>query len=771
MTDQFKDLFEQDLFPVESIQEKTIRLKEGERRNVSILFADLHGFTALSEILDHEDLKDIIDQLFKLLSSCVEKFGGYVDKYSGDQIMALFGAKVASEVDTQRSLYCALEMKDKLNLYNEYLNSLQKFDTNFEIDMRIGVNSGMVTTGKVGMKREGDFTVYGDAVNLASRLESNAPVGEIVINNRTRELVEYIFNFESLGEFDVKGMSKKSNMNKVISIKSRDDEIIQQYQTPYISKEIELKFLESRYHHVVNNIGKTDIPLTIVGITGEAGMGKSRLVAEFIKNIFKDIDPRYYRVICQTSNITAKPYHLFTDLLFEYIGISPSDMPENIKNKLDNTYESLSEYLLENEIEQFNYTKNIIGFLIGLKSDDHRLQSRGDELNTHIQISLRVFIESVCAKANFTGVPFIFIFEDLHWVDSLSLSALKYILDTFNLEQKRQNTDLRFPLIIFDYRKDFIIQEELVRNVDFQSIEMQPLSDEDCKQFIKKVLKEKILPKHIEENLLTKAEGNPFYIEEWLILLLKKWKGKDDIFENEEILIPDNLNALVLSRIDLLEDPIKQVLQKASVIGAEFYENILSELHSRVNEKNNLRSDLDELTHMEFIRKLLSQEKFYAFKHIITRDVTYNTLLKSNRKILHGITGEIIEEYFSHSIESFYYELAIHYDIAENNDKAIEYLTLAADKAKKIYDNHKAISFYTRAIDLINNILDSQSIKLTIKLCQVNTLIGERSSSIELLETLFDKMNKETTTELYAMLLGGLSTTYYQIGDNEKAEK
>ena len=255
MQDKFNTLFDSDVFQESSIQEKTIRLKDGERRNVSILFADIHGFTSLSEKLDHEEVQDIVDRLMKLLSQSVEKFGGYVDKYSGDEIMALFGAKVASEVDTQRAIHSALDMQKKIGLFNSYLLS-QKLHENIDINlsMRIGVNTGMVTTGKVGMEREGDFTVYGDTANLASRLQSNSPVGEIMINQRTKRLVEKYFNFKDQGVISVKGKSTPISVFTIDSIKPSDSLASTQYRTPYVGQKPLMKELISTFNHAKKNM-------------------------------------------------------------------------------------------------------------------------------------------------------------------------------------------------------------------------------------------------------------------------------------------------------------------------------------------------------------------------------------------------------------------------------------------------------------------------------------------------------------------------------------
>ena len=260
MTNQFDNIFGDNLFQDDASSQETIRLKHGERRNVSILFADIHGFTKLSENLDHETVQSLIDKLMSLFTNSVEKFGGYVDKYSGDEIMALFGAKVASEVDTSRAIFCALDLLNLLERFNQHIlkdPKLSKYKINLE--MRIGINTGMVTTGKVGKKREGDFTVYGDTVNLASRMESNAPISRIMVNKRTKRLVDNIIEFEDYGEIDVKGKSKKASVFLVKSVKIQDENLSNSVEHKFIGQKDNLKKINDAYNEASDTIGKLNL--------------------------------------------------------------------------------------------------------------------------------------------------------------------------------------------------------------------------------------------------------------------------------------------------------------------------------------------------------------------------------------------------------------------------------------------------------------------------------------------------------------------------------
>ena len=769
MQDQFNDLFETDIFQEPVVQEKTVRLRDGERRNVTILFADIHGFTSLSEKLDHEEVQDIINRLMKVLSQSVEKFGGYVDKYTGDQIMALFGAKVASEVDTQRAIYSAIDMQKKVKMFNAYLLSQGLYkNIDINLSMRIGVNTGMVTTGKVGIEREGDFTVYGDAVNIASRLESNAPVGGIMTSQRSKRLVQDYFNFKDEGQIKVKGKATPVSIFTVIGERNSDKLKSSQYKTPYIGQKKQLQSLVNTFKEATNDIKNKICAMHTVGITGVAGMGKSRLISEMVNQVFSGVDKQTFFVTAAATNISSQSYHTFIALLKSYMRISPADTIDIIAEKVELTYSCLSKYLVASEIEKFNNSKPIIQFLLGVKIDDVRLNSRGKELQTHVHIALRNFIETISARANSDGYPMLISFEDLHWIDSMSLTALEYVIDTFNLEQDRYGLHKRIPMFIFDFRPEFSLKSTLLEKLKFNLITMDPLTKDDCLELINFILDDIDVPIGVKDELLIKSSGNPFYIEEWLYLLKKRWKGKEYVFNEKELMIPDNINSIVLSRIDSLDNAIKICLQNSSVIGVEFYLSVLDKLSAKLDIDSNVNDDVNVLIDSDFIHKNTVIEDAYLFKHIITRDVAYNTILKSNRKLIHKIVGELLEENFGSSLDGFYYELAEHFDKAEVIDKAIKYLQLSGEKAARLYDNNKAEYFFNRLLDIDNgsNIEFTSTIKL--KLAEVLSILARWDECEKIINEVLDS-TQTSFDKIHDRACGDLGNLYFQKGKYDKA--
>ena len=361
--EDFNQLFDDHLFNIDKVEDKTSKLKEGERRMVSILFADIKGFTSLSETLDHEEVQSLMDQLMKIFSHSVDVHGGYVDKYTGDQIMALFGAKHASEVDTQRAINTGLDMLAKLEKFNLILKNSPKYSSlNINLSIRVGINTGMVTTGAIGKEREGDYTVYGDSVNLASRMESDAPSNTIMVPEETMTLVNTYFHFKDHGNIEVKGKSKPIS---VFIVESKKDLEVK-HSTPFIGREIEMQKMNEVYNKALKNLTNDAFnKIHFISSVADAGVGKSRLVYEFIQNN-ANIQADNSFSIAHASNISSQPYYLFITLLKDIFKISEVDSLSVSKEKLDKRIKEIEDFTkisLQNSLP-------FIGFLLGIKYED-----------------------------------------------------------------------------------------------------------------------------------------------------------------------------------------------------------------------------------------------------------------------------------------------------------------------------------------------------------------------------------------------------------------
>ena len=766
--DDFNQLFDDHLFDIDDVKNKTVKLKEGERRMVSVLFADVKGFTALSEKLDHEDIQSLMDHIMKIFSHSIEVHGGYVDKYTGDQIMGLFGAKVASEVDTERALSSGLDMINKLKKFNKIASASDKYHhQEIDLSIRVGINTGMVTTGKIGKEREGDYTVYGDAVNLASRMESNAPTDSIMIPEYTMNLVKGSFIFKDNGDIKVKG---KDEPISVFTVESKKDKTVS-HVSPFIGRDDELKKLNNIYLKCNKYIktGMTD-RLTFVGLHAEAGVGKSRLIYEFLNNAVNLNVDFYSTGSC--SNISSQPYNLFVSLVKDSFGISILDDKEVTKDKIDAGIDyliSLNPY----KKNQLNDAKVFLGLLLGIKYEDERLDDKQEVMN-HIRISIRVFIESLCQKANTKGCPFIIVLEDLHWIDSMSIQTVEYLLQTFNIQDKRDSSTLAVPLFIATYRNEYKVSSSLTEECDFIDVLLDPLTKKSSLDLIDELTKDVDIDQNKKVELYDKSSGNPFFIEEW-VSLIKEKDIKETIDKSRELTddydIPNTLNSLILSRIDSLDKDLKILLQKATIIGEEFFIKILSLLEEKLGLKKDIKKPVDDLEMENFIQHFLKQIDQYKFKHILTRDVAYSTILKSNRRVLHQSVGEVIEENFPDIIEKFYYDLAVHYDHAEKYNKALDYLEKSGNKFQSLMDMENALLCYKRIIDIYNQ----EDMKRNILYYRSNTQIGKiyshlgkTSEAIKLFESLLEVQNEISEDEL-SNIYFNLGDTYENIRDNDLA--
>ncbi len=714
----FTDFFKNELLgSVVAVKPETLELKDGERRIVSILFADIKGFTAIGEQLDPEQIRAIFDNILKIFTHCIKKYDGYVDKYQGDLVMALFGAKKASEEDTQRAIYCALEMIVQLKKFNEYLSKRTEYkNIVFDLGVRIGINTGLVTTGKVGEEREGDFTVYGDAVNIASRMESNAPVNSIMLPAETMDLVKNDFYFQTYGHIPIKGKVAPLLVYVVTAVKEKT---WKESRSVFTGRKKEILTLFSFYYQqkeLLENKAK-NIKSVLVGIKGDAGMGKSRLIREFLRLQYNVDTKNNYLAIGNASASIQNPYRIFILLIKRYFAIVETDNEEQIKLKFDSGTESLLHSISEASLKKLIKENAVfIGTLLGVRNTDVQVKVGGIDLQVQIQLAIRLFIEAIINRANEKGFPFILVVEDLHWADETSIAVLKHLFDSFS---QHKNLSVIF---ILSYRPNYSIQNIINHNQKFEEIALLPLKNKDAVHLIQSIISKHNIPEAVKTSILARSAGNPFYLEE-LVSMINNSKLLDESKEmqliNEfDFSVPGTLNKLVLSRIDQLDEKYKNILQRASVIGRQFHYQTLYTLQKKLNDTTELDVAIQELISQNFIQSNLIEKNTYLFRHVITQEVAYDTILHSNKKILHGLIAEIIEENYSENKSDLLYELAYHYDKAENYDKAVYYLETAAEKAKEEYNNEVALNQFKRLLKYIEN--DGK--KITLKVDILNNL-------------------------------------------------
>ena len=651
-----------------------------ERKIVTILFADVSGFTALSEKLDPEDVRNLINACFERLVPIVKKFEGTVDKFMGDEIMALFGAPVAHENDPERALRATLEMMDAIAAFNR--------EHATELDIHVGVNSGPVVAGHIGAQDRQDYSVMGDAVNLAARLGGASKNGEIYVGPNTYRQTAALFDFETLPPLKVQGKKKPIEIRRLIGLKAAPKPVrgIEGLRAPLVGRDNQLNEIRSAIDDVRKGTGG------VLAIIGEAGLGKSRLVAEALQSV--DVAWVEGRALSHTAGMS---YWVARDLLRALLGMKSDAAPEQIEKALRR---NLEETAAEKMPDLYPYLGRLLEIPLRNAMEEQVKFLTGEALQSRLLGAFQEYVRLRVARG-----PLILFWEDLHWCDPSSFCVLEMLLPVTK----------ELPLLLLlAYRPD----EDFVQKLQHQGfaagaencrvIELSPLTREQSGSLIQSLLQIENLPEKMRALILDRAEGNPFFLEELLrslldagIVILERGRvvATGAI---ESVTVPETLQGVLMARIDRLAAENKRALQKAAVIGRVFQQRVLARLYEEnSNPQRYLNDSLAELRHREFILSRahkLSEEDEYIFKHAITHDVAYHSLLMARRKQLHGRVAEAIEMLFPNRLDEFSATLGYHFERAESPEKATHYLRRAAERAQATFANAEALGFYQSAL-------------------------------------------------------------------------
>jgi len=657
---------------------------EGERKLVTVMFADLSGFTALSEALDPEHVRGIVNRCFNVLVPIVERYGGTVDKFIGDEIMALFGAPLAHENDAERALRAALEMMQAMATINAA--------DGISLGMHIGVNSGTVVTGGLGSEGREQYSVMGDTVNLAARLAEAAPEGDILVGPATRHLTSLLFDFGALPPMTLKGKAEPVAVARLDGARAEARRVrgIAGLVSPLVGRDAELSELVAAVHELATGAGG------VVAVTGEPGMGKSRLVAEVRQRTDAEATWIEGRAQSYSENMS---YWMARSLLSDFTGVEPDASTAALERALRAALEPLF-----GRPDAFADVYPYIARLCDLSLDEamggRLAQFSPEALRSNMRRAFAALVTALCA-----GGPLVLVWEDLHWADPSSLELLETLIPL----------TMRAPLLLvlafrpqegaalewYDRAREAAATgAPLVRARTFA---LAPLTEMDSRQLVENLLSVENLPAAARSTILSRAEGNPFFLEELLrslidagLLLVEGDRvGATKTFEDLDV--PDTLQGVIAARIDRLPAADKRTLQAAAVIGRVFQEPVLAWLVKREGVCEHLAAHLAELQRRELVRRRTELE--LVFKHAITQDVTYHSLLVSRREELHRVTAQAIEALFPDQLGELSGTLAHHYEKAGEPAKALQYLIVAAERAAATYSNAEAIAYYRAALE------------------------------------------------------------------------
>ena len=656
---------------------------EGERKLVTVLFADVANYTSMSEKLDPEEVHQIMDGCFRILIDEIHRYEGTVDKFTGDGVMALFGAPIAHEDHAQRTCYAALAIQEAMG---EYAEKIEK-DCGVEFRMRIGIDSGHVMVGSVGNDLKMDYTAIGDPVNLASRMEGLAEPSTVYVTGDTFKLTEGFFHFEALGKVSIKGKEEPVETYKlraVGEIETRFGAAVAKGLSRFVGRQKEITALKEAFDKAKAGSGQ------VVGVVGEAGVGKTRLLLELRESISQE-QHTYLEGRCLHYG-SSMPYLPILDILRAYFEIKDVEQESAIKSRMKKT------------VKQLNFNpESILPPLHDILSlqvqDEEYLRLEPPQKRERTFEAIKSLLIALSQSESL-----ILAVEDLHWIDKTSEEFLTYLICSL--------ANARIMLIPL-YRPEYT--HSWGGNSYYNEVWVDELSVNPSIELVQSILVDGRVASELSELIVSRATGNPLFIEELTHSLLEnnsiQMNNSQYVLRanTSDIQVPDTIQGIIAARMDRLEADLKRTMQVASVIGRDFPYRIL---HSITDMHSKLRSHLLRLQELKFIyEKSLIPELEYIFKHALMQEVAYESLLHKKRKELHARIGQAIENLYQDRLEEFYEVLAHHYSKGESLEKAYEYLRLSGKKAASSYSLWEAFHYYREAINMLNMFPETQENK------------------------------------------------------------
>jgi class 3 adenylate cyclase/tetratricopeptide (TPR) repeat protein len=696
--------------PAVDIKPNDVAPIDGERKHVTVLFSDLTGYTAMSEKLDPEEVKEITSRIFGEISKIIANYDGFIEKYAGDAVMAIFGVPKAHEDDPIRAIKAAREIHQRVDAISPDVEK----KIGQSISMHTGINTGLVVTGEVNMER-GTHGIAGDTINLASRLSGLAKPGEILVNVDTCHQIEGHFACEYIETTTVKGKTDPVQVHKVLYQRDKPVTIhrLSGMRSDLVGRNVELAELSEAVDNLRQGKGRT------ISICGAAGTGKSRLVEEFKAGLdlgqIQWIEGHAY---AYSQDI---PYFPLVDLLNRLLDIKENDLSEKVREKVESGLQSL-----------VGNQEDIIPYVGGLYSLSYpETNDVSPEFwKSRLQAATLAILEAMAKRA-----PTVFFLEDLHWADPSFVEFLQ-----------RACLEIRQPAIVLcAYRPTFsLFTGHQVSNIgkNYHDIQLENLSLSVAQNMLASLLKTETIPPDLKRWVQSKAEGNPFYLEELVNSLIESdtltrdngsWKLTRSIAGSD---IPSSLHGLITGRLDRLDKQTKRILQKASVIGRDF----LYEILKRISElKERIDGELSNLERLDLIRaRSLQPDLEYMFKHALTHEIVYNGVLKKQRREIHEQIARVIESVFKDRLAEFNETLAYHFTRGQSAAKAVDYLVKSGEKSLRRYALEESHQYYQEAFKLLADQPDPSEadkellIDILIKWAYVYYYRGDFKSLVEL---------------------------------------
>jgi class 3 adenylate cyclase/tetratricopeptide (TPR) repeat protein len=706
---------------------------EGERKQVTVLFGNIVVSPSKPAKLDPEDELNYARQCLSMIADEIHRYEGTITQFHADGVIAFFGAPIAHEYATQRGLYAALGIQQRLRSYTEQLK-----EERVQVAVRIGVNTGPIVITSISDDLSIEYASVGDTVSLASEINHSAEAGAILASENTYRLTQDYFEYEPAANVEVKGKKEPMKSYRVLGLgkaRTRMRAAMSRGLTPLVGREREFELLLDTFERAKEGLGQA------ISIMGEAGVGKSRLLYEFKNEVAKgDITFLEGRCLPYPRGVA---YHAVIDALKSTFDIREGDDDTQVTEKVKR---GLALIKLEEA--------NTLPYLLELLSvKDSGMDSLSMSPEAHRDHTMAAITRLTVKSSEFR--PLIVAIEDLHWVDKSTEETSKLLLNSISGAR---------VLLIFTYRPDYL-HAWGARSYHSQ-ITLNRLSNRESLTMVSHILGTEEIDSEIQELVLKKTEGIPFFIEEFVRSLrdlgVIERRGNNYHLSKDvkDMVIPGTIQEVIMARVDSLPKAAKNVLQAGSAIEREFSYELIRRVMGL--------PELELISHLSVLRdsELLYErgifpKSTYVFKHNLTREVVYNTILKNARKELHNKIGTALEDIHKDNLDEYYAVLAEHFIAGGNYDKAVEYSKLAESKAEKAASLNDAITYAQKRVscleklpqteDVLRKTVDART-TLGLYLTQLSHLVEAKEAVEPVVDAALKLGYKRRISQVYTIL-------------------
>ena len=701
-----------------AIDDRLLVHQEGENRFVTVLFADMTSSVQTTHGLRADEAAELVNKLLTVMVESLKRYDGRIDRFLGDGVLAVFGTPHSHENDPERAILAAIEIRDAAQ--------------ELGLGVTAGINSGEVFFGHMGSEQHSELTVMGPVVNLAARLQGKAEAGQIIVGAATYGHTERMFRFTDLS-VDIKGIDQAVTAHRVEEKLERPARVrgIEGRHAKLIGRDREFDDLKASLTKALQGDGQ------ILTVIGEAGVGKSRLTAELQQFAMTPTEerptPLWIEGRCVELGETVS-YWPFIDAFHGYFG-SRADDDESVG--ADAITSALQDLVATGDLteERMDEIGPLLGHMRSVKFgndwDDRLKFADGQQIRHRTFHAVRDFLVALSRRQ-----PVVLVLDDLHWADSSSIDLIALLMESladspiFLLCVYRPEQDHRC------WRLGAIAERKCIER--FHEVRLRELTPDESCELIDELLNIEDLPESVSDMILAKAHGNPFFVEEVVRSLIDSgvvyldgdvWKASEDI---AEVTVPETVQSVVLTRVDRLEAELRHVLQSASVIGRVFRRRVLERVATQASDIEQALWELED--HALIYQGRTVPEPEYVFRHALTRDAVYQTVVQRRRTEFHGSVAREMEGLYGDKIDEHVEQLAHHYEMGDDDAKAVEYLVLAGEKAQKEYAHDTATERFRAALDRLNSTVTAAAqvewrFRALGNLGMVHQLTGERDEA------------------------------------------